>query len=307
MRETAPDPFHSDDVVGAPAATGRFYGGADRFDPLDTPVPGFLLGTVIAVVVAGIDFCTFTFNMSIIYTVPMAMCARGMRRPAQLWAVAAALTLLAYGGYFGGPWDPQMPTWHDMLTSYRVWNRSVSVVSVIAIAAISHYEFSFRRRTGRYRAEAWRIQDADRDVFVDVIRSFDQFRAGAMILLIVGCVAFADLIGPAALNTAIAYSVPVLISARAESRRLVWLTVLLTLALTWLGYVSNRPVDPVTHLVLVSAWKNRAITAAVIVLMGSLVHVWVGSNRPRTDRRQRQQHGGGAGEGATAPTTEAKP
>lgn len=171
-----------------------------------------------------------------------------------------------------------------MLTSYRLWNRTISAISVIAIAAIYHYEFNFRKRLGRYRSDPWRLVDVDRELFLEVINSFDEFRTLAVTLLLVACVAFADVIGPASLNTAIAYAVPVLICARAQSRRLLWLTVALAVALTWLGYVTNRPIDPFTGHIIGNASLNRTITGSMIVLMGLLVHIWIGSDRPLTHR-----------------------
>lgn len=94
------DPIHEEiagETESAMSETDR------RMDPLETPVPNVILGVLIAAVISVIDFCSYNYNMSIAYSVPMAMCARGTRRPPRVWGVAGILSVLIYAGYFLGP------------------------------------------------------------------------------------------------------------------------------------------------------------------------------------------------------------
>lgn len=231
---------------------------------------------------AAVDLATANINLSILYALPMALWARSAR-PAVIWRAAAALVLLSYAGYFLSPWPPDCPTWESMFLHYRLINRTVSCVAIVAIASMSHFGIILRRRFDSHW-EALSSRETDREVFVEVVNTFEQFLAGAMTTIAVVCVAATDLLAPIQYNPATLYAVPILACARTRSRWFLWATVVITILLAYAGYT----LGPATHLapeLLPKIQRNRRITAAMIVMVGVFVHIWIGIDYP-SRRRQ---------------------
>ncbi|HZZ42805.1 MAG TPA: hypothetical protein VFE58_07695 [Tepidisphaeraceae bacterium] len=245
---------------------------------LDSPSQAVRLAMLITAVAAIIDLTTNTLNVSVVYSLPMALFARSAR-PASIWRIALALVALAYAGYFLGPWPADSDSWEKMLFHYRMVNRTVAASAVVGIALMSHFGIAMRRRWDN-RWEPRKVQESDRDIFLEVISSFEQFQSGMMAVLAIICVAATDLISPAQYNLATLYVVPVLTCVKTRSRRFLWIVIAVCVVLVYAGYV----VGPAPHIganSIAKLQRSRRITGGVLFLVGLFVHIWIGIDYPR--------------------------
>jgi hypothetical protein len=136
------------------------------------------------------------------------------------------------------------------------------------------------RRRLDSRWEPQKVRETDRDIFLEVISSFEQFQAGMMAMVAVACVATADMLSPLHYNPATLYAVPVLACVRTRSRRFLWVIIVVCMVLVYTGYAVG-PTSHVAASMLEKIRHGRQITETMVLMVGLFVHIWIGIDYPR--------------------------
>lgn len=241
----------------------------------DSAPQAIRLSLLITLVVAAMDLATSNLNLSIVYAIPMALCAR-TARPTVIWRVAIVLMFLSFAGYFIGPWSRDTATWREMFFHYRTVNRTVGASAVLAIASMSHFGIAVRRRI-EVRLESRSSHELDQEVIQEVMASVELFQAAIMSIMAVACIAAIDMLLPAHYNPTTLYVVPILTSVQTRSRWYLWTVVCIILGLIYFGY--NFGPAPNISAVLIPI--NRKIAAMMVAIVGVFVHIWIGIDYPR--------------------------
>lgn len=263
------------------------------------------LCVIMIAVIAAVDLATANVNLSILYVLPVLIAAQAGRRSLTRLFVVLAI-LLTYAGYFLGPWPKfpgdTHPTYSNMLANYRMVNRTLSVIAVWAIAAVSYFRLRFRISIDRRRGEL-DATDPDGKIYEDILGAFEQLTAAAIAIVLVTVIVIADLLTPAQFNLPILYGVPLVLCALTHKRALIWTIVPFILLFTYAGYLIGPAsaeggiwgTGPTTMRVagatihdtavvlgrstlhgLPSLLTNRTISACAILACALLLHWWIG-------------------------------
>ena len=168
-----------------------------------------LVGACIAFIagIAIIDLMTANINLSILYCLPVLVLSQ-TRGQLELQVSVVAAVVLTYVGYILGP-RPQSSagavlTMPEMLTDWRMFNRTLSVIALCGIGGMSLLEKRFHLALERRRAEL-DATDADGRIYEEILHLFNQMTAVVVSVVIIAVVAVADFITPAQ------YNLPILI------------------------------------------------------------------------------------------------
>jgi hypothetical protein len=189
--------------------------------------------------IAAIDVVTGNINLSILYALPVLLISQSRQQMAsQLFVLGAVV--LTYLGYFLGP-RPQASdgttlTTIQMLSDWRMFNRTLSAIAVCGIAGIASLQMRFHLALERRRAEL-EASDADARIYEEILQSFKQLTAVIASIVIVAVIAIADFITPAQFNLPILYGLPLAICATTERRIMIWSMLPVLLIFTYAGYV----------------------------------------------------------------------
>jgi hypothetical protein len=258
----------------------------------------FICALAVAVI-AAIDLLTANLNLSILYTLPVLLAARLEQRrvPKRFMVTAIVLT---YAGYFLGPWPRSLRSIQDLIFNYRMLNRTLSVIVICAITAISNYRLRILA-TMKTRSDDLDALDPDGRIYDDILSSFERLTATVIAVVLIAGVAIADFVTPAQFNLPILYGVPLVICAWTGRRAMIWgvLPVLLffTFAGILIGPSSTVPgtltISSISATTLGSAeagvmigntesrfpsiLTNRTLAACVILGGALVLHWWIGA------------------------------
>jgi hypothetical protein len=251
--------------------------------------------------IAAIDLVTANVNLSTLYALPVLLISQSRRQMAsQLFMLSAVA--LTYLGYFLGPRpmlsDGTALTPLQMLSDWRMFNRSLSAVALCGIAGISSLQIRFHLALERRRAEL-EASDADARIYEEILQSFKQLAAMIASLVIVAVVVVADLVTPAQYNLPILYGLPLVICAATNRRAMLWSMLPALLIFTYAGYVIGPSAANLGQIQLQmdaseqsvmfrslvlrnvpALLTNRSLAACVMVGSTVLLHWWMRPIQP---------------------------
>jgi hypothetical protein len=225
-------------------------------------------------VIALADILTAKVNLAILFSFPLIVLSHRLRRPGALIGLAAGLCVLSAADYLLKIWllESAHPKLADAMLSYRLFNRTMVILTIICVTVLTIYIQRLGDRFDRVR-ELHR-DPATGDEYEKVLIVLEQLAWGVVCVLLTVTIFVMDVITPARLNPPILYVLPVFISIRLTTRKMLWVLVLAAL----LGNLGGHFFGPPELLDAALAQKiaiNRCVAAAVVVLVaGTLSHRW---------------------------------
>ncbi len=181
-----------------------------------------LLVAAIVLVIAAIDSVTSNLNLAPLYAVPLVLFARHATRR-QLIAFSLLLIALTYIGYFSV--GPRVAPRIGFLYVDDILNRTVCAMTMLFLAVYSNW-WAGPRHGGSAALDAG-------DAMPSALQDLTAWPISALLLL---ALAIFDFTSPQNYNLAILYMIPLLISAAARARAVLWAEVALIVVLAWVDY-----------------------------------------------------------------------
>ena len=224
-----------------------------------------------ALLIAIFDTLTPKINLSVLYSLLVVIAARRISRR-HLCQLTAFMVLLTFSVYGVKNWM-QNKTLPEALLHFKLVNRTLATLSLLAISAISYLWIGVRQRLESNRT-LLRARDEDRLDFEEVSRSLERFAAGAMCGILTLCIIVIDLLAPGQFNFPILYAVPLVICYALDNRRMLWMVLPWLLLFTVIGYWLS-PAIGVPESSLNYIIKNRVLTAFALVALSALLNRWM--------------------------------
>lgn len=237
------------------------------------PLEPAQLAMVCAGVVAAVgivDLLTANINLAILYALPVVIAAQSARGD-MVALMAASAIALTYAGYFVGPRAEVGATFVDLLTNYRLFNRTLCATALFAITVMTLIYMSVHMRLAPLRAEM-RERDADRAIHTEVLELCERITAMTVCAVLVIWVAVMDFLAPHEFNLSILYIVPLASMTWVRSRQLLWTMFAILLICTFVGYLLSFPQHPVNSLLAPFLLRNRFLAALVLFGCTTLLH-----------------------------------
>ena len=197
-------------------------------------------------------------NLSVVYLLVIVILAQGASQRTLVRAALILVALTFLGLLVKAQFESQ--EWRSLI-AFRLFNRTMVTVGIIAISAMGISMARLRLRMARSIAASTDPAGADEE-FANLCTSLERLRwalRGALLLVLILAV---DLLTPAPFNLPILYVIPVLICARSQSSTVIWGAAAGALAGTVLGYWIGPELWPqVSPLYLT---LNRVLACAVI-------------------------------------------
>ncbi len=236
-----------------------------------------IMGSAIAVAVLIIsDLLTHSLNLSILYSIPMYLLA--IRLP-RMWVgiIAVGLVVLTYCGLFMGVRPPGLQTAEQLFDNYRMVNRSLSSVSILATALVAGWQRQWSMRMLQ-RVEEDPVL-LDHPIYVDLMDQVRFFATLLIALCITTSLVIVDWTTTAEFNLPILYVVPMVLCVLSGSVRTIWFIGPILVVLTWAGFWASRDqmqVNPLLPLM------NRIIASLMLIAL-AIVGTYI-ANRNRGKR-----------------------
>ncbi|MCC7193529.1 MAG: hypothetical protein IT444_12175 [Phycisphaeraceae bacterium] len=224
--------------------------------------------------VALIDRFTPNLNLSILYSVPLVLYVLLSDRPVPWWVVLTVV-LLTFAGYFTKPPDGVDPSdWRGRLMHLRMINRAMVAVVAVILGLLSGHFADLRRA----------IDPAPRSASVDiddeVTRLLQHFLVMLASVIVMAGIFISDILVPPRINMPILYAVPIILSFRAMSRRLLWQLTPFALLLPFVSYFWDfHTIAPDRR---VWSLVNRLIASGAVLLIALALDWWLRVRRRRT-------------------------
>lgn len=197
-----------------------------------------ILSFAMVLILALADFFTHYINISILYFIPIAFCAKSGRRKPLLW-MTAIVVLLTYVLYFID-FTGLTPSFGLKLW-YRLINRTMVAAGLCLTAGIMS---AWTRVHDEWQRRAANIAEPDQDTAFDqAVTSLRRVIVVMLCSILIFIILVTDLMSPRQFNLPILYAVPLIIAAWADSRRLIWILLPILLASTWMAYFLGPPVS----------------------------------------------------------------
>ncbi len=218
--------------------------------------------------VAASDAILPNMNLSILYSMLLVLYVRKGDRQ-HLLKMTLAFMALTMGVYM----VKVLRNSDYSFWSYRLLNRVMLVVSIGAIATVSHFLLGVRAALNMSRPML-RQRDEEFAEYQEIGRSVEQFATGLICGILTLSIAAIDLVTPGQINLPILYAVPLFICGAMQSRKLLWgllpFLVLFTALGYWIGPATGYAGD-----VAMSFAKNRSLAALALVGIAWALHLWI--------------------------------
>ncbi|HEX3726765.1 MAG TPA: hypothetical protein VHV08_11005 [Pirellulales bacterium] len=217
-----------------------------------------LIAAGMVLLIACIDL-GYRSNYSILYVAPLVLLARD-GRPLKVWRVVAILVALVYGVYFlKNAFNPPPVRWRHF--DFRVINRTITAIMLLALGRMFQVWIRWREeQSDAELPESFRNQDQE------ISETF----AIACCVPMVCVIALLDFLSPAHYNIAILYPVPLLICGWTQSRRLVWGTLAILLALAIAAFTLGFPTTVPN--VDFGLQRNRLLAMSAMLIVAVALH-----------------------------------
>jgi hypothetical protein len=218
------------------------------------------------IAIAAVDLWLPQVSVAILFSVPLVILAGRNAKTQHIWWYIAFFVAVTYGIYFAKYLlvhsDDAALVW-----SFRLFNRTFLAIT-LALLGIA--------------AQAWLYWQHERSLLTYLDQADeDEVNATAGF---VGCIGLAlivtaiDFVMPANFNLSILFAVPLYLVSWLRNRRLIWLTAIVLVGLTWFGYVvTPRPTVPGVEFYTMI---NRSIVTSAILLLAGVLSWHVPSERP---------------------------
>lgn len=240
--------------------------------------------------VGALDHFTQNLNLSILYSVPLVLYVLLSARPVPWWVVAVVIITI-FAGYFTKPPDGSDPAdWYGRLLHLRMVNRGLVAAVVVVISLLSVHFADLRRA----------LDPAPRGTSVDTDDEVSRLLEHLLVMLacsiLMAGIFISDFLTPPRINMPILYAVPVVLSLRSLSRRLLWRLTPFALLLPFVSYfwdIESIPSDR-------RMWSfiNRLIAAGAVLIIALAMDYWMRTakvNRAASEDppSRRTHHAGG--------------
>lgn len=209
------------------------------------------------VALAVLDLSLANINWTALFAVPTLLLASRVSRIRDVWWYVILLVVAIYALYVVKYTlvHKQDIAW---LLNYRLFNRTFAAFSIFLLGLAT---------------QAWLYWQNERSLLTYLDRS-DEDEVNATAGL-VGCIGLGllitaiDFVSPANLNLPILFAVPLYLVSWLRDRRSLWITTILFIALTWVGYFVMFPATVVgieTYLII-----NRTLVTLALILMAIIM------------------------------------
>lgn len=233
---------------------------------------GFTVVMVLTTLIFLVDIFTTKINLPILYILPLLIYAQTMHRQGLL-VFGLLFAVLTIGKYLGeGLYNNQQ--FHEILTSYRLINRSMVVIALTVSAILLDRWIRFREQWAQQRATLKAEGEQPGRLFFHTMKIMEQ--TIAILLSTVLCLAIftLDLFAPGQLNLPILFIIPLLIIGLSCSWRVTAISLILMILLAIVGYfVGPNITINVEETPLVYFRTNRFMACAGLSLVGGILYI----------------------------------
>lgn len=263
--------------IGTTNTGGFMFSGA--ISPVkthDTKIVILGAGLAVSFLLLIADLMSPGINVAILYIPLFVVLAAIMpSRLVRFWA--AHFILLTYLGYFLKWWDHESATpWAAYLT-YRLVNRTLTAILLLSLGGLM--SLHALRQSKLAFANGAHAADDTPDEFDSILNWAMPLLAAVLAVMLALAIAATDLLMPAKFNLPILYALPLVVMAWLGSRRLLWASFILLLALSFIGYLAGPSTagEGIGKLLL----TNRFLAAGVMLLITCFLHWRISLHRYR--------------------------
>lgn len=218
---------------------------------------------------AVLDICVHHCNVSILYMVPLLLCAT-LNRRRLLVKLGLLLIGLTYLGFIA-----KMLVQGRTLDHPRIPNRHLVAVTLLTMTAVLYFWQGVTRRLRRGGSLPQR-HFTEPSLFDEMGHSIACLLVGVLCLILIGTFMAIDFTTPAELNWPILFAIPLILAGWARNLKLLWSLVLVLSVCVWVGLLAGPDISPyaklhqVTHQTVI---VNRTLSNLMVIGVAWILHL----------------------------------
>jgi len=240
-----------------------------------------------AIVVATmvLDVCVRHCNLSILYIIPILLCA-GLNRRRLLMKLGLFLIFLTYVGYFA-----KLLVQGRTLDHPHIPNRHLVALTLLMMTVVlSWWQGAHsQRHQGGYGSH---LPFSEPSLFDEMGNSIACLVVGVLCLILIGTLMAVDLTTPAEINWPILFAIPLILAAASRSLKLLWTVVGVICACVWVGLFVGPDMSQIAkqHQVTFGMLMlNRALANLVVLVVAWILHMVIAAQNAAIAQERRRQ------------------
>lgn len=227
------------------------------------------LCSVIVVVAMVLDVLVRHSNFSILYIIPLLLCAK-LNRRLLLVKFAMLLVCLTYLGLVVRDIHSGQP-----LNLQYIPNRHLVSLTLLVMTAVLYFwqgvTLQFRRG-----ANVSYLQSSAPTLFEEMEESISRLVVVVLCIILIGMLLVLDMITPVEINFPILFAIPLVLATWSRSLKLLWALVPVLSASAWVSFFYGAPMSDYArqrHVTERSLAFNRALANFVVIVVAIIMHV----------------------------------